>query len=151
MTDLISVEHEVFSDVNAIKQYFETLPNTIAVDFEVAVKYSDECKSSLKEKIKNITSKKELISIQRIINTTALDHPSDCFITHCSIATCNNKAAVIIIKNNDILKVVLDFLVTTDIKQLWHNLCYDGKHIYYHTNKFPKNYEDTHIYLQKHY
>jgi len=77
--------------------------------------------------------------------TTGLGHPSREQLTHLSIGISEDTAYVVAFVDKILEKVVLDWLVTTEIKQVWHNLTFDGKFIIYHTGRLPKNFEDTMI------
>jgi ribonuclease D len=76
---------------------------------------------------------------------TALDHPSHCTITHCSIATSDNQAYVFILDNTSITNYILNYLITTKQKQIWHNASYDFRFLQYFTGNLPYDYEDTQI------
>jgi len=118
----------------------------IAWDLEVASKYTDSQLVALQNIIDNpLTPKLELIKAKSKLKSTALDHPSHCTITHCSIAISESVGYVFIIDNPAILNLVFHYLTTTTQTQVLHNASYDFKHIYYHTGKFPINYEDTQI------
>jgi ribonuclease D len=41
--------------------------------------------------------------------------------------------------------LLLRFLVSTPIQQIWHNASFDFRHIHYYTNQFPPNYDDSQI------
>src|SRR5690606_35982680 len=43
---------------------------------------------------------------------------------------------------------VMEWLITTNVKQIWHNACYDFRLLYYATGKFPKNFEDSQIFAK---
>ncbi|MGD8306179.1 MAG: hypothetical protein PVF17_05965, partial [Ignavibacteria bacterium] len=75
-------------------------------------------------------------------------HPSHTVLTHCSIAISDNEAYVFILDNKKITNRVLNFLINTPIRQVWHNASYDFRQIQYRTGKFPILYEDTQIYAK---
>ena len=77
--------------------------------------------------------------------TTGLGHPSKETITHLALATSPNEAIVFIVDNPIMEKLLLNWLITTEIKQVWHNLSYDGKFIFHRTGMLPKDYEDTQL------
>lgn len=115
-----------------------------AWDLEVASKYSDTELELYKEVIGNTDYlKSDRIIAQSRLNATALDHPSHCYVTHCSIAVSESEGYVFILDNQAIHSLVFNFLVTTKQLQILHNSSFDFKHLYYHTGKFPINYEDT--------
>lgn len=132
------------SDAVEAASILASLPDTIACDFETAIHYTDEEIATYKLKLTDPTiSKAESILYTSRINATALDHPSHCTITHCSIATSDHEAYVFILDNPTIAETVLTFLVTTTKKQIWHNASFDFRHIQYYTNKLPLHYEDS--------
>jgi len=55
------------------------------------------------------------------------------------------KSIVIVFKDKQITDYVLNWLVTTNCRQVYHNSLFDVSHIYYHTGKLPKNIEDTQL------
>ena len=76
--------------------------------------------------------------------TTGLAHPSQEIITHLAVGTSESEAFVIIFSDG-MEAPVMDWLVTTKKKQIWHNLSFDGKYMIHRTGKFPKNYEDSQL------
>ena len=142
----IKVEYEYTDNISTAKQWLEELDSTFAADFEVAIKYTPK-------ELKEFASKMEDESLPYLkrkeygakCEATALGHPSHTTITHLSIANSIDFGRVIILNSDEITKLVLRFLTTTDKKQVWHNASYDFKHIEYYLLKFPKDYEDTQI------
>lgn len=118
-----------------------------AADFETAIKYTPEYLQSLRDELPT-ASKRRSYEINAILSATALDHPSHCTITHCSIAISESEAYVFILDNKAITNLILNFLVTTPIKQAWHNATYDFSRLYYFTGHMPLNYEDTQIFAK---
>ena len=55
------------------------------------------------------------------------------------------KSTVIVFANEDIEKYVLNWLVTTNVKQVWHNSVFDLKFVKYHTSKLPKYIDDSQL------
>jgi DNA polymerase I-like protein with 3'-5' exonuclease and polymerase domains len=151
MIDTIKVTYEKARNsysanllLNKIKQY-----PVIACDFEVAVKFTDKERKEMEDALLDEELPKlERVRLEAALKATALDHPSYCTITHLSIAWSTSEAAVFILDNAAITKLVLNYLVTTEQKQVWHNLSYDAKYLLWHTGKFPKNYEDTQIFAK---
>ena len=147
----IKVTYRHTNNAKEAKQWLEEYENTglIACDFETAVGYSEEEREYLlavskDPKVDYLEQKKALSMYQ----ATALDHPSHVDITHCSMATNDHEGTVFIFDNEDIARTVLSFLVETEAKQIWHNASFDFKHIWYHTGKMPKNYEDSAIFAK---
>lgn len=124
----------------------DDLPDVIACDFEAAVRYTKEEQAAAKE----LSLSAELPKIERIkqhaiAKASALGHPYHCTTTHCSIAWSDRDAFVFIIDAQPIADVVLQFLVTTKRKQLWHNYGYDGRLIRYYADGDAFDVEDTQI------
>lgn len=143
---MINVTYKVITTALQAKNYLSKLPldKPIALDFETAIRYSSEELHFWKSQIESGTlSKLEATALQNKVNATALDHASHIRFTHCSLATSNNEAVVFIMDNTSLVKYVLNFLVSTEIKQVWHNSSYDFRILYYYTSMFPKVYEDS--------
>ena len=102
--------------LNEIQQH-----DLIACDLEISVKYSPAELQAFKDELATDPPKLRRIELESKLAATALDHASHCRITHCSIATNDHTAYVFIIDNQKLLDLVLNFLVTTTIKQVWHN------------------------------
>ena len=117
----------------------------IACDFEAAVRYSTEEREAMQVELDSEPTRLRAIALQAALSATALDHPSRVQLTHLSIAWSPSEACVFILDNPKITKLVLQFLVTTPIRQIWHNATFDFKHIYYHTHRMPMNYEDSQL------
>ena len=145
--DHIKVTYKSTRNVYTANQYLLEISQfkTISVDFEVAVKYTPEMLAAFQEELNSNPSRRRQIELTSMLNATALDHASHCTITHCSIAINDHEGYVFILDNPKITKRVLQFLVTTTIKQVWHNSSYDFRHLYYHTGKMPLDYEDTQL------
>lgn len=149
LLDIINVEYEYTSNLTQAKQWLDEIQDTVACDFEVAVKYRKKHLVEIKEQLEKIQDQEiyfqESVKLKSKLNATGLSHPCHCYITHFSFAQAEDKGKVIIINNQDMARLVLSWLVTTSVKQIWHNASFDFKHIYYHTKKYPKNYEDSQI------
>jgi hypothetical protein len=120
----------------------------IACDFETATKYTPEERAAMQAELDSSPTKRRRIQLESTLAATALDHPSHCTLTHCSIAISDHEAYVFILDNKRITDRILYFLTTTTQKQIWHNLSYDGRLIRYFTGKFPIDYEDTQIFAK---
>lgn len=128
-------------------RWLRELPSLVACDFETASMYSDEEKIVLREELEALSNQGSLYShqLRQKINSDGLSHPALSVITHVSIAWSETESLIIITDTKRMRDIVYNWLVTTDCKQVWHNLSFDAKHIYYHTKRFPKDYEDTAI------
>lgn len=151
MLDSIKVSYESTTDPVRASQMLSHIASIgiAAFDFEVAIKYTPEELTEFELKAQDTS----LPYIQRKMyeaktKADALGHPSHTQLTHISIAWTESDAYVIILDTPKITDLVLDFLITTDCTQIWHNLSYDAKHIVYRTGQFPKNYEDTQIFAK---
>lgn len=145
------VNYTSTSDVKTAESWLAGLSQhpMIATDFEAAIRYTTEevawlQKIATDEKQTYIERKRA----QAVLDATPLDHPIHSTPTHLSVAWSDTDAFVIIIDSDDMLRVVMEFLVTTEIKQIWHNASYDFRHILFHTGRMPKCYEDTQIYTK---
>lgn len=145
--DHIKVTYKSTSNAYIANQYLAEIAQypVIAWDFEVAVKYTPEMLTAFQEELNSNPSRRRQIELNSMLSATALDHASHCTITHCSIAINDHESYVFILDNPKITKRVLQFLVTTTIKQILHNASYDFRHLYYHTGKMPLDYEDTQL------
>jgi len=145
----IEVQYQSTNNPETAKEWLNSLPEVFSADFETAVRYSQEVIDEAKQKMVDTSlPKKERIVYQAIAKSSALGHPSHCTITHCSIAYSEKDAYVFIIDDQPIADVVLDFLVQTDKKQVWHNYAYDGRFLRYYAGKDAKDVEDTQIFAK---
>lgn len=148
MFNTIQVNWEATSRPYQANKYLNILRNyeSIAWDLEVAIKYT----SAELEEFKAIaespdSSKIDVIKAKAKIHATALDHPSHCTVTHCSIAASEDIGFVFILDNPQIKNLVFNYLIASEQTQILHNASYDFRHLWYHTGELPKNYEDTQI------
>ena len=118
----------------------------VACDFETASRYTDEEKATFQEQLSTTTPNSiEYHTLLQRINSDGLSHPSLARITHMSLAYSETQAYVFIVPTTEMESIIYSWITTTPIKQVWHNLCFDGKHIFYNTGAFPKDYEDSQI------
>jgi len=124
-----------------------SLPQTIACDFETCSKWSDEEKEEMKAYLEENPEieKEERRQIRQFIESDGLSHPSLTYVTHFSVAWSPTDSFVAILDTDLHRKRVLRWLANTNRKQIWHNFSFDGKHILHHIGKIPENYEDTEI------
>ena len=128
--------------------WLRKLPPLIALDFETAPKWSDEDKAIIEASIPTLSTFEERRQALQRIASTGLSHPSLTQLTHMSLATSDRDAMVFIIDNIQLERFLMNWLVTTPIKQIWHNASFDFKLIYYRTGKFPLSYEDSQQYAK---
>lgn len=145
----IKVDYEYTNKPEVAKKWLESLPDLFSADFETAVRYSKEEQKQAKllAQDENLP-KKERVEQMAIARADALGHPYHCTITHLSVAVSEDKGYVIIIDSQEIADVVLEFIVTTDKTQVWHNYSYDGRFIMYYGDANAKNVEDTQIFAK---
>lgn len=142
----IKVNYQSTNNAYRAKQFIDVIKKypIISWDFETAIKYTqrelDEWKDLLEDES---LSKLDKVNIRSRLSATALDHPSHCTITHCSIAISEDTSYVFILDNTQITKFILTFLITTSQKQVLHNASYDFRFLHYFTGNMPKDYEDT--------
>lgn len=140
-----AVTHQQTNDAKEALEWLTSLTVPIvACDFEAASRYTDEEKEEFKAQLET-ASRLDKHILQQRIDSSGLSHPSLSQLTHFSLAYSETEAYVFILDNPEIHSVVLDWIVTTEIKQIWHNLCFDAKHIYYNRKRLPKDYEDSQI------
>lgn len=146
----IKVEYKSTSNVYTANQLLAEIAQypVISWDFEVAVKYITEELDAFRTELDTNPPKRRRIKLQSMLAATALDHPSHCTITHCSIGVSDHEAYVFILDNIKITNRVLNYLVTSTQKQILHNATYDFKHLYYHTGRMPADYEDSQIFAK---
>ena len=148
MLQPIKVTYTSTNDVYDANQMLATLAQypIIACDFEAAVKYTPSDLANFQAIVDDPTSSKaSRIRAKACLAATALDHVSHTTLTHCSIAWSESEAFVFILDNPRITKRILNFLTTSTITQIWHNASFDFRHIYYYTQRFPINYEDSQL------
>lgn len=78
-------------------------------------------------------------------NTVALSHPSLTVITHLSFAFTETESYVVILDTEDKRNQIFNWIVSTKLKQIWHNANFDLYHVYYHTRKLPVDFEDSQL------
>jgi len=147
MQSPIEIEHSYSAIPYVILNKLNSLPDTVACDFEAALRYRPDELEAWKlqlEEDKEL-SQADRIAINARLKATALSHPFHVVLTHFSIAWSDHEAFVAILETKKARDVVLQWLVTTDRLQIWHNASFDFKHIYYHTRKFPLRFEDTQL------
>ena len=148
MLQPIKVTYTSTNDIYDANQMLATLSAhpIIACDFEVATKYTPAELATFQATLNDPTSSKaSRIRAKSCLTATALDHVSHTTLTHCSIAWSESEAFVFILDNPRITKRILNFLTTSTITQIWHNASFDFRHIYYYTQRFPVNYEDSQL------
>ena len=150
MQQPIQVNYKSTTNAYTANKYLQEISqyDLFAADFEVTVKYTKQELASFTEELSQSLSKRRKIELESKLKATALDHPSHTELTHCSIAISDNEAYVFILNNKKITDRILNFLINTPIRQVWHNASYDFRQIQYRTGKFPILYEDTQIYAK---
>ena len=148
MMNSIKVNYKATEDLTTASTWIDNLQQykVLACDFETAIRYTEEDLLAIKKELENsnITNRRKRL-LQSVLNADALSHPSHTRLTHFSVAWSQQDAYVFIIDSIEMQNLILNFLVSTFVKQVWHNFSFDGKHIYYYTNKFPIDFEDSQI------
>ncbi len=151
---MIQCNVTTITTIEQFEDLVKVLPSLIACDFETGSKYTDKEKIDFKVELDMLlmgtskhrkTEQARIRFLQNAIASNGLSHPSKAILTHLSIAINEDTAYVVVFVNKILGEVVLDWLVTTEVTQVWHNLTFDGLHILYHTGRLPKKYEDTMI------
>lgn len=123
MQQPIQVNYKSTTNVYTANKYLQEISqyDLFAADFEVAVRYTKQELASFTEELSQSPPKRRKIELESKLKATALDHPSHTVLTHCSIAISDNEAYVFILDNKKITDRILNFLVTTKKRQIWHN------------------------------
>ena len=97
-------------------------------------------------------AKQWLVGIESTYDTIAVDFeakdltiPQFNKLTMVTIGWNLTKSIVIVFKDEEITNYVLNWLVTTECKQVYHNALYDTRLIHYYTGKLPKHIEDSQL------
>ena len=146
MDSPIVVNYEYTNNLYKAKQWLNNLPDLFAADFEVASKYTRRQKDLIKHRLDNykLSFEKERVLLQQL-TSDGLSHPSLTVITHLSVGWTDRDSKVIVCDTERIRMLVLEFLISTEKEQLWHNCVFDFKHIFYHTGVLPQKYIDTQL------
>jgi hypothetical protein len=146
----IKVSYQSTNSAYRANQFLQEISqhSIFAADFEVAIKYTPAELEAFKEELETNPTKRRRIELEAKLAATALDHPSHCQLTHCSIAISESEAYVFILDNSQITRRILNYLVTTPLQQVWHNASFDFRHLHYQTGQFPIFYEDTQIFAK---
>lgn len=141
------VEYTVFRTLEESQEFLSNLQaDLIACDFEVASRYTAAEKEAFQATLDTLDPNSlDYHALKQRITSDGLSHPSLSRITHLSLAVSDSVAYVFIVDTPELEQYLFNWLVSTPIKQIWHNLSFDGKHILYHTGKLPSDYEDTQI------
>jgi len=150
MNDFIKVDYEVYTTtysalkaLNSIEQY------EIALDFETRSHWNNEeikeAKALLKEN--NLTREDERLC-KLVSNSSGLSFPSITRTTHMIIGLSESKSIVIIISNEQMEKVMLNWVVNVDKRFIFWNALFDMKLIYVKTRKMVRDYDDGQLFAK---
>ena len=145
MQQPIQINYKSTNRPHVAIQWLRELPELFSADFECAVKYTESDITQFKKELENEPTKHRAIELKSKLSATALSHPSHTCLTHFSAASSESDGFVLVLDNEPIAQLLLNFLVTTTKTQIWHNASFDFKHIHYYTGRMPLNYEDTQI------
>lgn len=142
----MNINYEFTTNSYQAKKWLDGLPDLIATDFEVAGKFTEEQRKFMKNKLDHyrlpFEERRELLQQYK---ADGLSYPSLTVITHLSVAWSDHDAYVFVCDGQNLRSLVLNFLVTTERLQLWHNSCFDLKLVKYWTGKMPKHFVDTQL------
>ena len=143
----MEINFKYTDNIFKVRSWIEELATkkVIACDFEVASLYDDEEKARCAKKLEDSVSDEDKLYFRQIINSNGLSYPALTKLTHLSVAWSANDAYVFILAKDNVRNALLEFLTDTEVLELWHNACYDLKHVYYYTHKFPKHFIDTQL------
>ena len=144
LNKITDVDYYYTEGINSTITLLNSINKPTAFDFETASKYS---KSERTLALDSLNSSND-IKLYKQAYITSLSYPSETVLTHLGFSNDEQLGYVIILNNDKVKDIILDFLVNTDILQIWHNAVFDFRHIYYYTNKFPKNYIDTRLFVK---
>lgn len=147
LTQTVEVTYQSTSNPLIANQWLTSITTPIiACDFETASRYSDQDKEQLSAQLLTLPpSSLDYHMLKQKIASDGLSHPSLSRLTHFSLAISESFAYVFIIDSQRMHDLILSWLVRTSITQVWHNFSFDARYIYYHTNKFPIDYQDSQI------
>ena len=99
-----------------------------------------------------IIAKQWLEGIEQTYDTIAVDFEANDLtlpqfndLTMVTIGWNLTKSIVIVFKNIELRDFVLNWLVNTELRQVYHNSLFDVRFIHYYTGKCPKNIEDSQL------
>lgn len=141
----IKVNYEYTASSYKALKWLQDLPNLFAADFETASKYTEKEKQLLKIRMGQTKDAWLYNTYSQMVNSNGLSHPSYSVVTHLTVSWSDRDSYVILCGNDSIRNLCFNYLVDTPKIQIWHNCTFDFKHIYYHTNKIPKNFIDTRL------
>ena len=146
MAEPLKVNYTYTGDVAEAKKLLSELPAVVACDFEAASKIKPDRRAYLTDRAAragiSVAYRNKLL---QSLNATGLSHPSLVDITHFSCAWSPTDSLVIVTDTPEMRAMLYEWLVTTTVKQIWHNAGFDFKHIRYATGKIPINFEDTQL------
>jgi hypothetical protein len=148
MDQLVKVSYESTSDLTVARRWLKELNSfsTIACDLETSTRYSDEDRVELLATSLDESLPKQVRRAAKAkLHSSALSHPMHTVLTHFQVAWNEEEAKVFILDSVEITELILNFIVTTKVKQIWHNYSFDGKHIYFYTLRHPIDFEDSQI------
>lgn len=147
LTQTVEVSYQSTSNPLIANQWLTSITAPIiACDFETASRYTDSDKEELKALLSTLQEGSlDYHLVCQQIASDGLSHPSLSRLTHFSLAISESFAYVFIIDSQRMHDLILSWLTRTPITQVWHNASFDFRHIYYHTNKFPINYQDSQV------
>lgn len=137
----LKVAYTAIDTLQEVHSFLQTLPKLIALDFE-AKSHLAFSGAVLPPPTDDATFEERRV-YRQASTSNALSHPIYIRPTHLAVATSSTEATVILLRDPDILNYVMEWLVSTPRRQVWHNATYDLTLIFHHTQRLPRYFEDT--------
>ena len=128
----IDDESDITQFADVIASYFISVKTFFTDNLEVAKRW-----------LSKIDNEMKVISCDFEGHNLAIPQFND--LTMLTIAWSYTKSIVIVFDTEEIKQLAVEWLITTNVKQIWHNALYDLRIIHYKTGKLPKDIEDTQL------
>lgn len=123
------IQHKSTDKLHIARDWLESIDANyplISCDFETSSFYTVTELDQFKIKIKLMKESPEIFRfaiprLKEALRSNGLAHPSRSTLTHISIGLSDDEAIVIILSTDTIRQFVLNWLVQTDVTQIWHN------------------------------
>jgi len=142
ITDYYGVSHPELKRVDDVSDIASVAECIASEHLEVTTHYTDDL----------IVAKRWLNRIDSDIPVVACDFeahnlaiPQFNNTTMLTLAWSYTKSIVIIFDTDEVRQLVTNWLVATQVKQIWHNALYDLRIVHYQTGKLPTDIEDTQL------
>lgn len=139
----IEPKFETYGSWFNIKRILDKVDNTyhtVSFDIEARSKYT---KTERARAVEDYTTYGFAAQFSEVVaNSSGLSHPAIQRVTHIVLGLSKDTSVVFVVNEETAVKV-FEWAVNTPTRLIFHNALFDMKTIYFHTGKFPKNYEDT--------